>query len=251
MIPICRKEVKVMKRLASAFCVLGYLCLFVAGAFWGFERVALDSAVYDRIQARLDVYEETGIAPEALPRVTAVLAGYLRGDLASIDIEEEVFGVRQQVFNEREKAHMEDVLGLFRLERVIRTALFLAGPAFLIAAALTARRGLFSLSLGAFKSFVVLLALLGLGAFLLYRSRGFDDLFIAFHRIFFSNDLWLLNPATDAMIRMLPSAFFAAIALQAGQSALGYGVALSAGSQLILLAAGSIIHFTSGRKQTP
>lgn len=240
-----------LKRLTSAFCVLGYLCLFLAGALWGFERVALDSTVYDRIQARLNVYEETGITAEALPHVTAVLAGYLRGDLPSIDIEEEVFGVRQQVFNARERAHMADVLGLFRLERTIRTALLLAGPVFFVAAGLLAHRSLFSLSLGAFKSFMVLLVLLGLGAFLLYHSRGFDDLFIGFHRAFFSNDLWLMNPATDAMIRMLPSAFFAAIALQAGQSALGYGVALSAGSQLVLLIAGSIIHLTSGRKQTP
>ncbi len=27
----------------------------------------------------------------------------------------------------------------------------------------------------------------------------------------FTNDLWLLNPATDVMIRMFPSAFFAGV----------------------------------------
>ena len=48
---------------------------------------------------------------------------------------------------------------------------------------------------------------------------GFSRVFIAFHHLAFSNDLWLLDPATDAMIRMLPEEFFAGMALQGTVSA--------------------------------
>lgn len=37
---------------------------------------------------------------------------------------------------------------------------------------------------------------------------AFEPLFIFFHQVFFRNDLWLFNPATDPIITVLPQAFF-------------------------------------------
>lgn len=36
----------------------------------------------------------------------------------------------------------------------------------------------------------------------------FDDLFILFHKVVFSNDDWLFNPATDPIIKILPESYF-------------------------------------------
>ena len=36
----------------------------------------------------------------------------------------------------------------------------------------------------------------------------FDSLFILFHKVAFTNDLWLLNPQTDLLIRLMPIEFF-------------------------------------------
>ena len=36
----------------------------------------------------------------------------------------------------------------------------------------------------------------------------FHRYFMIFHEIFFKNDLWLLDPDTDLLIRMLPEGFF-------------------------------------------
>ena len=36
----------------------------------------------------------------------------------------------------------------------------------------------------------------------------FNSLFVLFHRIAFTNDLWLLNPQTDLLIRLMPIEFF-------------------------------------------
>lgn len=36
----------------------------------------------------------------------------------------------------------------------------------------------------------------------------FDSLFLAFHHLAFSNDLWLMDPNTDLMIAMMPETFF-------------------------------------------
>ncbi|WP_321384205.1 TIGR01906 family membrane protein [uncultured Enterococcus sp.] len=37
---------------------------------------------------------------------------------------------------------------------------------------------------------------------------GFDQFFVQFHSIFFNNDAWLFNPATDPIINVLPEGFF-------------------------------------------
>ena len=37
---------------------------------------------------------------------------------------------------------------------------------------------------------------------------SFDQLFVAFHKLFFNNDAWLFNPSTDPIILVLPETFF-------------------------------------------
>ena len=53
---------------------------------------------------------------------------------------------------------------------------------------------------------VVIAGVLGL-----WIMSDFTAFWTNFHRLFFSNDLWLLNPATDRMIQMFPEPFFFAM----------------------------------------
>ncbi len=39
-------------------------------------------------------------------------------------------------------------------------------------------------------------------------ATDFSDLFLEFHLLSFSNDLWLLDPRTDNLIRLFPQEFF-------------------------------------------
>ncbi|WP_368259501.1 TIGR01906 family membrane protein [Enterococcus sp. 2201sp1_2201st1_C11_2201SCRN_220225] len=39
-------------------------------------------------------------------------------------------------------------------------------------------------------------------------AAGFDTFFVKFHELFFSNDDWLFDPATDPIINVLPEGFF-------------------------------------------
>lgn len=42
----------------------------------------------------------------------------------------------------------------------------------------------------------------------------FEQVFFKFHKIVFTNDFWLLNPATDNLIKMYPQSVFQAVALK-------------------------------------
>ena len=53
----------------------------------------------------------------------------------------------------------------------------------------------------------LLIPVAGIFAGALFLS-DFNKYFTLFHEIFFTNDLWLLDPRTDLLIRMLPEGFF-------------------------------------------
>lgn len=239
-----------MQRISSLLLTLSLLLLLVGGAFLGFEQVALDPAVYDRLQGEIGHYDDIGLTPEAQSRVNLVLAEYLSGERPNIDIEESLLGVRQQVFNADEKAHMIDVYGLFVLERRVRSYCLVAGAMLLVAAFALSGGKAREAAVSSVKVFLLALTALAAALILLFQTSGFDRLFILFHELLFTNELWLMNPRTDAMIRMFPSEFFLRIAAECGVSALLYGFAFTATAWLMFLAVGSILRYPR-RKQTP
>lgn len=50
---------------------------------------------------------------------------------------------------------------------------------------------------------IILPLIVGIGA-----AINFDELFIAFHKIFFRNNYWLFDPGLDPIINLLPDTFF-------------------------------------------
>lgn len=132
-----------------------------------------------------------------------MITAYLRGERESFQHVYTVDGAEYVAFHDYEQQHMADCLTLFRL---CRTVMFggLAVSAALLAL-LTA--------LGDGRSFRWLrLGLLGVlaavTAVAVMAVVDFDSLFILFHKIAFTNDLWLLNPRTDLLIRLMPTGFF-------------------------------------------
>ena len=61
-----------------------------------------------------------------------------------------------------------------------------------------------------------LVTVLAVFVLLAWRHLGFEAIFIGFHRLAFTNDLWLMNPATDLIIRLMPTGFFVRYALSIG-----------------------------------
>ena len=73
----------------------------------------------------------------------------------------------------------------------------------MILLSLLARR----LSWRAFRR-TLLAILAAVTAVILLACIDFNSLFVLFHKVAFTNDLWLLNPQTDLLIRLMPIEFF-------------------------------------------
>ena len=112
--------------------------------------------------------------------------------------------------NEKEISHMNDVRRLIQLCKTVRTACIslaagLAVAAAWVGAGLKKRHRL--VIIGAVCGACVLA--LGAFAFIgLMDANGFETMFVGLHKLIFTNDNWLLNPATDVLIRMMPQNLF-------------------------------------------
>lgn len=243
-------------RWARLFRLLAVLALMAFWALGALHGVGTDGDYHLSLHRQLGASQATGLTWDGVERATRALVQCLKtGDTAPLSYEDQVYGAVQPVFNEREIAHMVDVAALFVLLRQVLWALAAAALAFALLSLLLDRgkanpsqdaapkgfphpgqspspaasdapaggkasggRALRAWGKALIGGAALFLGLAGLLA--LVCALDFNRAFIAFHHLFFTNDLWLLDPATDLMIRLLPETFFAQVAGRAALLAL-------------------------------
>lgn len=158
--------------------------------------------------AKYSSNEKVGMNMDELLRISNKMMDYLRGKREKLsDISATIKG-RPDVlfFNEKEAAHMKDVRNLFIAAIYLRRILLISCILILT---------VIKLSGGSLKKILPRSLLIGSGIFFaLFICLGgiiasnFSKYFIVFHQIFFNNDLWILDPATDNLINIVPEGFF-------------------------------------------
>lgn len=186
----------------------------------------IDFSFYEKEYKKYNVLPELDMKMEDVMYVTHEMMDYLRGDRKDLEVITTVEGRKQDFFNEQDKLHMKDVQGLF----IGGLHLRLGGVVVLIFCLL-----LLMFTRGDWKyiiprAFQITLGVTGVAVAVLgfLLSRDFTAAFIRFHEIFFTNDLWLFDPAEDYMIRMLPEGLFSDFAVR-------IGIILSAGLVILLI----------------
>ena len=184
------------RRLAALALCLGLAILDLILVLTVIHAVGTDAALYHSEQLRADILPMAGISDASLRALDDQLAACLKGDAEALE---------GAPFNDRELAHMADCHDLFALLRKVRSrlipwaVLLTVGGAYVLRDRKRARlcAGLSPLAV-----------LMPLGAFALYALSDFDRAFTLFHRLLFKNDLWLLDPETDLLIRVCPESMF-------------------------------------------
>ncbi|MFV0519373.1 MAG: TIGR01906 family membrane protein [Lachnospirales bacterium] len=107
-------------------------------------------------------------------------------------------------FTEKEEHHMVDVKNLFTMGFYLFTGSIITALA-IILYSLHKKNAkiIFNLSSKVILCILLLCTILGI-----IISFDFNKYFTIFHEIFFTNDLWLLDPTVDMMINMYPLNFF-------------------------------------------
>ncbi|MFM1524997.1 MULTISPECIES: TIGR01906 family membrane protein [Helcococcus] len=191
----CKKYAKLITVLFSFSLILFLLTLSI-------NIGSEDFNFYKNFSIEHNLKNQVGVSQDNLEKMYKSLQGQIKnGD------EKEI----KQYFNDREVSHMKDVYKLFNLNRNINRIMMVI---VIISSTLVYYNKEDKVQNSKYIINYLLIILVGfliLGGIVYYN---FESSFIKFHELFFNNDLWLLNPETDIMIRMLPQEFFMSIAFK-------------------------------------
>lgn len=198
--------------------VLGFIMTFsliIVVLLTSFELATYSNFnFYEKEYNKYNVYEDLKMEPKDVLSVTHEMMDYLRGEREDLVVYTKVDGKEQEFFNDREKAHMVDVQKLFLKGLALRKAgiiiciICLAAFFLLKGGAHRLLPKVFLIGSLAFVGITVIAGIL--------MALDFNRYFTMFHHLFFTNDLWLLDPETDLMINMLPEGFFYDMVLRIG-----------------------------------
>ena len=199
--------------------------------------VVNSSALYNYSITQYNAVERTGVPQNQLFKANKEIIAYFRDSNEDLNIK--VKNLENQeiaLFNDREIHHMRDVKAI--MQWLHRTQALLMGLSVtslifgIMSVAVRYKWGMPYLARtltasGTISGGIVLF----LGVFAL--TDGFRYLFLQFHFMSFSNNLWILDPSRDKLIQMFPeSFFFDATMLIAGLTLLQIVVLLSSGLYL-------------------
>lgn len=203
-----------MKKNCNFFCGLLFFLLSVVLILSAVQMCCFSRSFYARELNSEEVEENTGMASKDAIAAADVLLDYLENKRDDIIIEAQVNGSTQEVFNDRETAHMVDVKDLYQKTLLVRNILALgtaAGFAILLIKVKNGRQKLLQKGYQAGISLTLLVFVF----LAIWIVGDFSDFWYDFHELLFTkNDYWLLNPNSSIMINMFPQDFFEHLVLR-------------------------------------
>ena len=212
---------RTLKTMSGFLLAVAVLLFFLTAAL---QWVTYDLQFYERHLSTLGVADDLQVDFPTLMGYVEALTDYLKGSRPSPNVSTVVRGQESLLFGEREIQHLVDVRHLFALSKVISNISLVT---ILVILVLVTYLGIWrsAIKAYAYASAGVVLLLLVLAVM---AAIDFNRVFTIFHLLSFSNDLWLLDPATENLIVMFPEPFFAAAAARILVTAsLGYLLTLA------------------------
>ncbi len=160
-----------------------------------FTTVVKDSFLHET-NRKLHIAEYLQMSEEDLDAVTTSMVSFVMGKQDTLQVQVEMAGVERGFFNEKEIVHIEDVRDLISNLRIFITGcgiVFLAGTLYL-----WKKKQLPYLAKGYFIGLLFVIVLVMIVSIL--AIADITTVINGFHYLFFDNDLWIMNPATDKVI---------------------------------------------------
>lgn len=190
----------------SIICILGLYVIFVSCI----DLNAFNRHFYNAKYKELNTAETIEMSERDLYLASDTLLDYLHDYRDDISLKAYVDEENREVYTTREKKHMVDVKWLYHAAIILRNIFLAIIAALVLFLYIDNKKEMKEvLSYTYCKVFYVFLFVLS--ALLLYALVDFTSFWTMFHKVFFTNDLWLLDPGNSIMINMFPQDFFFAL----------------------------------------
>ncbi|HPL54583.1 MAG TPA: TIGR01906 family membrane protein [Bacillota bacterium] len=203
-----------MKRISVIFTILFVILAPVMFLLTDVQLIAYNREYYREEYNKYRIPEYIGMDMPNLMDSTEKLLLYLENKRADLDFKAGFNNGDEEFFSQRDKEHMVDVKGLFIKGRLIRD--FSALYVLIVILTLFWRKP-FKKQMRKLAGYSVAAALAGLIpviVLIILMNIDFYKYFTIFHEIFFTNELWLLDPATDRLINIFPQDLFTDMAFR-------------------------------------
>lgn len=199
----------------------------------GFQIAIYGNSQYGFYKKEYEKYKVTdalNMKMDNVMLVTEHMMEYLNGKKEKLSIVTEVDGEKKDFFNEQDRLHMADVRNLFLGGKKLRTISLMVSVLLLMFLAVKKADLKQLVPTGYLQAlfFYLVIVIILIAA----MAIDFTKCFTLFHHLFFKNNLWLFDPATDYMIRMLPEGFFLDMVIRIGAT---FFVLLAAPGALAIL----------------
>ena len=186
---------------------LSFLCLSVVMLLTIVDYNCFDMSFYQKEYIQNDTCTATGLNEEDLLDTTNVLFDYLHDERDDLYLEHVINGNMREVFDTREKTHMIDVKNLYQNAMSVRNILLIASIVLLAAGLYLSKERYIRFIYDGYKTGVSFLLLI-IACIAILAIIDFNAFWLQFHYLFFTNDLFLLDPNTEILINMVPEQFF-------------------------------------------
>lgn len=192
------------KKINEGLTTFAIVCFIFGLLVTMFNLAVFNERFFETQYKALNTAESMNMSDEDLMLATHTLLDYLQNKRDDINVEVVVEGKNVPMFNQKEIDHMVDVKDLFTGLNSLQMAAYVIFIILIVA--LTIKNRMSSLTNSIYRALGVYLFIIG--GIALYAFIDFSGFWVIFHKVLFSNDLWLLNPNTDRMINMFPEVFF-------------------------------------------
>lgn len=202
---------KTIARLLTALSCIAWLIIIIALMFTFLQGELKNQSRFLSFYEDYRIEKRTGLTPKGATDALMALVDYMEGDRESIQLTVEEYGVPVEMYSEDEIHHMVDVYYLYQGFAKFKPAGAGCAVLVLLIGWYAKKKGLPNVPLRSFFWGLGLFVLIG-GGLALWAVLDFTSFWTAFHLAFFSNDLWLMDPAVSRMIRICPEHLFSGIA---------------------------------------
>lgn len=189
--------------------------LFLGLVLMSVTTSVFEIGFYTKVQEENHVSQNMNISEEDVYGATEVALLFTKGftDDLTYEVEKDASNNAIQpydVYSEQDKVHMIDVANLYKSAYMVMVATFII---ILIMAVilLVKRKEVNVFSLTETYNKVSLYSLVFVAVLAIFAAVNFNTFWTYFHKVFFTNDLWLMNPAKDALVNLFPEALFQAL----------------------------------------
>lgn len=223
-----------MKKVSVIFIIIFVILVPIMLLLTDVQLVAYNRNYFRAEYSKYGIPKHIGMSMDNLMDSTEKLLLYLENKRDDLDFEASFNKGNDEFFSQRDKQHMIDVKGLFLKGRFIRDFSFFY---LLIIILLLFWKKPFKGQLRKLASYGIAISAAGIIPVIILvilMNIDFYKYFTVFHKIFFTNDLWLLDPAADRLINIFPQDFFTDMAFSISYMYIAEMAAILVGSLLIL-----------------